>query len=282
MELSDEAFIALVSKVFTHKPRECKMCRELSMRDLCEFTLDDLYQRRTQAEMNAYYQPRTLHKRPIYDHNIRLHRKHCAPSELTEGDLRTLGIREDFTSMLQLAYNMRFDKSMSKTELAEELYRQRLNNLYELQQQLELSKREREDLDAGVIPKRMEHTYGGMVSGSIAPDFGLLSRDVSVNIRSIINQIDTIQSDIQRTVATANKASKSVTNTTIVQIANTSLMDVEAQLVQMLRRTKEALEERIPDQPQLVHSIMQTIVDSIKGTVHPVIARTKETLLLEK
>jgi hypothetical protein len=184
--------------------------------------------------------------------------------------------------MLQRAYNMRFDKSMSKTEMAEELYRQRLNNLFELQKQLELSMSERTDLDEGRLPKRMLATYGSTVSGSVPVDFGLLSRDVSVNIRSIINQIDAIQSDIQKTVANANKATKPGANTTIIQIANTSLMDVEAQLVQMLRRTQTSLEERLPDQPQLVQVIMQTIVDSIKGTVHPVIARTKETLLLEK
>jgi len=280
-ELSDEAFIAIVSKAFTHKPRECKVCRVLSMRDICEFTLDDLFQRRTQDEISEYYQPRSMQQRPIYDHNIRLHRKHCDVSQLTENDLRTLGLREDFTSMLEKAYNLRFDKDMSRVELAEELYRQRLNNLYELQQQLELSKSERELLDTGVLPKRMEQTYSPMlVSGSVQLDYGLLSREVSANIRGLINQIDAIQSDIQKTVANAAKAQR--TNTTIIQVVNTSLTDMETQLKGMLNDVKLSLEVLLPGNPQMVYSIMRTLVDSINRTVHPIIMRKKETLLLEK
>lgn len=280
-ELSDEAFIAIVSQAFVHKPRECKVCRVLSLRDVCEITLDDLFQRRTQDEISEYYQPRSMQQRPIYDHNIRLHRKHCDVSKLTENDLRLLGVREDFTSMLQKAYNMRFDKDMSRTELAEELYRQRLNNLYELQQQLELAKSERELLDAGVLPKRMEQTYAQMLtSGSVQPDYGLLSREVSANIRGLVSQIDAIQSDIQKTVANAAKAQKA--NTTIVQVVNTSLTDVETQLTGMLKDVRLSLDVLLPDHPSMVYSVMRTIVESINRTVHPIISRTKESLLLEK
>ena len=281
-ELDDEAFIALVSKTFEHQPRKCKICRELSMRDVCEFTLDDLFQRRTQAEINEYYSPRSMHKRPIYDHNVRLHRKHCDATKLDENDLRMLGIREDYTSLLQRAYNMRFDKDMSRIELAEELYRQRLDNLYELQRQLELCKEERALLDSGVLPKRMEKTYAALLTpeSAVTPDYGLLSRDVSANIRGLVQQIDTIQSDIQKTVATAARALKA--NTTIVQVVNTSLADVEAQLKNMLREVKASLDVLLPTQPELVYGIMRTIVESINVTVHPVLVRTKETLLLEK
>jgi hypothetical protein len=281
-ELSDEAFIALVAKSFTHTPHDCKVCRVLPMRDLCEFTLDDLFQRRTQLEMAEHYEPRSTPQKPIYDHNIRVHRKHCDVSKLTEDDQRILGLREDFTSLLQKVYNMRFDKSMSRAELAEELYRQRLNNLWELQQQLELAKSERILLDSGALPKRMEQTYSQMLlSGSvIQPDYGLLSREVSANIRGLVNQIDAIQSDIQKTVANAAKAQQ--TSTTIVQVVNSSLSDVEVQLTHMLRDVKLSLDVLLPDNPQMVYSIMRTMVESLKHTVHPIIMRTKDSLLLEK
>jgi len=281
--LTTKEFIDIASKSFTLNHRACVVCKHLPLEKVCEVTLDILFDRRSIADMQRYYTQfapqRVSEGKVLGEHNFRHHRKKCCKDKavFTEEDLRKLGLLQDEAEMLQRLYNLKYDDVINPITMREELHRQRINNLSKLEKQ----RREAENnvvlLDQGILPKVLEGIYQ-LKSGSV-DSLNSIRRQENDVVVKLTRQIDVIQSDIQKNASTAEKASKS--NTTVIQVMNSSLTDMEIKFSRMMKNFHASLNILLPNQPDVVQHIFSVLRNCMNADIVPVIEKTKEVLQIE-
>ena len=294
--LTIKDFIDIVSKSFTLNHRSCAVCEHLPMEKVCEATLDILFNRRTLADMQRHYTQFAdaeylKEKSVLGEHRFRHHRDKCCKDKLVfnEDDLRKLGLLDDEAELLQRMYNLKYEDAMKPDVQKTEVRRQRYHNLGLFNAQRNTHQSNVDLLAQGLLPDTLQGTHQPQ-SGSCLQcgfsfvkfiDYGLLLRQESVSVLSLTKQIDVILSDIEKNNIAADKAAKGG-DTTVIQVMNTSIADMENKFRLMMRNVKSSLDILLPHNPEVVQQVFNILRNCINADVVPVLEKTKEVLQIEK
>jgi len=292
-QLTVKDFIDIVSKSFTLNKRTCAVCANLPIDKVCEATLDILFERRSFADMQRYYtqfaSSLVAEGKVLGEHRFRHHRNKCVKSKavFSDEDLRKLDILQDEAEILQRLYNLKYEEAVQPDVQRKEIRRQRYHNLSLFNDQRNNALENIALLEQGILPQIMATTYQPQ-SGScpqcgyvrtLPLDYGSLIRQEKDNVLKLTKQIDVILSDLEKNNFMAEKAAKS--NTTVIQVMNTSLSDMQAKFELMLDEIKASLDTLLPTQPEIVMQVMRVIVNHMNQGVVPVLEKTKEVLQIE-
>jgi len=284
--LDTKEFIDIVSKSFTLNQRRCGVCTQLPMDKICEVTLDILFDRRTLVGMVQQYTPfatRFINEGKVLgEHRFRHHRDKCCKSisVFTNEELRKLGLLQDEAEVLQRLYDLQYEDELKPDIQKTEIRRQRYYNLNIFNNQRKQVQENIALLEQNILPKTMEITYQAQ-SGSVPTtiDYGLLLREESNLLWRLTKQIDVVLSNLETNIAAAEKAAKG--NTTVIQIMNSSITDMEVKFRGMLEAVKSSLDILLPNQQELVKHIMRLLINHVNEGVVPVLEKAKEVLYTE-
>lgn len=179
----------------------CKICCSFEDSVLTEITLDILLRRKSNKEIIRHYTPLLpLGMKKINEVNINNHRKHSDSGLLANQAMKANNEPTTDAEMISYLYGERFKEAMDKRKMLIELYRERLNNLFKLQEMMSYKERDLKAL------KRL-HSADPKIKESIN------SRQDEV--RGYITQIDKIQSSLQDIVLKEFSNDKSPAQTNI-------------------------------------------------------------------
>jgi len=226
-EIENETNIAEeVELVGLHrKSRLCKICNVFSDNILNEFTLDILLRRRTYLDMCDHYTtllPSGIAK--VSQTNINNHRKHCDPALIAEEYLAKAGIPIRAADKITKLYSMRYAEVITKSDMLQEIYKERVSNLLVLQELLDVKKAEYEKISPD--------STSVMVKGNRIK----LQREM----KNLVLSIDDIQNKLQqvlvRDIGNENGGGTSTINVynNVVNVFQGGLKDFMGELVPYL------------------------------------------------
>jgi hypothetical protein len=160
----------------------CKICTAFADEEILnEITLHILRGTLTYKEIGAKYTPLLpANCTPISDVNINSHRKHSSPEALVHQELKKRKEPVTEGEILTRLYAYRYKKELDKVAILQETYRERLSNLYILQDIL--------DVKTAAFAK-VRASEDRIEQGQ--------AKNLEREIRSLITQIDDIQASLQ-------------------------------------------------------------------------------------
>lgn len=280
--MNEKEFIDIVSKSFTLNQKNCMVCRYLPIDKLCEATLDILFDRRSFLGMSKYYTQFATElvsqERILADHRFKHHAKKCCKdkSVFTTEELKKIGIIQDEYEFLQRLYNLKYEDIIQPDIQKNEIRRQRLHNLEIFENERRNTQKNIELLKQNILPELFKDKY----KSSEDIDFITLIKQESAHLLTLTKQIDIILSDLEKNLFAAERAAKA--NTTVIQVVNSSISEMERKFMEALDDIKSSLEKLLPNQPEVVKQVLYILVNHMNNGIIPVIERTKEVLQIEK
>jgi len=237
----------------------CKICNALDETTLNEITLDLILSRRSWKEIKEVYNKKlppgvTL----LSDINLNHHKKHSDPLRVVG---KVLQSRDDYktnTEEITTLFSERFKKDIDKKIILKEIYRERINNLYILQSQLEEKKKE---LD---IENRLgEFINTKMERKKILRDIQLLIRDID-SIHDSLQQV--VLKDMNREDGIPESNTSITINNNTINIFSRNLKEFMRDIVNVM------MIEEFKGDPDSGKRIVSLIGKTLDKHVKPVFA----------
>ena len=132
------SFEELKAKGILKKSKACKICKSPHYESITKDLLSGLSGNEV---IRRYNQLPYFTDKPLNAANISNHRRHCNPRALAKTDYqKMLANQARYSDEVKALYQQRYDATFNKLKTVDDMYRQRLRNLWELQRELETLK----------------------------------------------------------------------------------------------------------------------------------------------
>jgi hypothetical protein len=113
--------------------RTCKICQSPVMNEITQCILRGISSSKIIAEYGHHFDP------VLTPTNIHSHKQHVNPEiAVVEDRKRALTTTKDFNPTTKALYAHKYDEEFNKAKASDDLYRQRLDNLFHLQKEIEI------------------------------------------------------------------------------------------------------------------------------------------------
>lgn len=129
------------------KSKTCKICRSTACNDITQAILKKMPSSQIISNWGHLFDP------PLTPTNIHSHKQHISPEAAVKAgrDTALAAIPEnDYNEVTKQLYKDKFDESFDKMDAADTLYKQRLQNLFHIQAEIERYNKQ-ESMDGGIL-----------------------------------------------------------------------------------------------------------------------------------
>jgi hypothetical protein len=173
-------------------------------------------------------------------------------------------------------YKQRFQKDLDNAVIFRETMRQKIEELFELHNQLDVLRKERDQLLMGILPEAMKSTYPDLTK----LNHYAVAQDKNKEIRSLINQLSGIRLGVLKIMVGYKRASKAEQQS-LVMILNNTVGNLDENLNTFLTETIDNFREMFPDDPAMGTRLGLVLSSNMDKYVAPFVLKVREITIMK-